>query len=91
MCLRIFKTRRSKERERQEIESGRLQNQIDSLGATVAGIELYFEFIKNAIEENRCMIQDLHHEIQNNREMIQQHIETDMDTTDGDDIKWNSY
>jgi hypothetical protein len=37
------------------------------------------------------MIQDLHHEIQNNKEMIQQHIETDMDTTDGDDTKWNSY
>jgi two-component sensor histidine kinase len=91
MCLRIFRTRQAKERERQELERERMQNQIDTLGATVAGLELSLEFIKNAIEENRCIIQDLHHEIQNNREMIQQHLEIDMDTTDGDDTKWNSY
>ena len=91
MCLRIFRTRRAEERERQEIERERMQSQIDTLNAIVAGLELSIECMRNAIEENRCVIQDLHRENQNNREMIQQHVEIDEDTTNGDETRWNSY
>ena len=80
MCLRIFRTKRAKERERQEIENRRLQSQIDTLGATISGLELSIECIKNAIEENKCMIQEM-----------QQHTAINMDTTDGDDTKQNKY
>ena len=90
MCLRIFRTRRAVERERQEIERERMQNQIDTLSAVVAGLELGLAQAQNIIEENRYVIQDLHREIQNNRDMILQHIEIDEDTTEDDEIRWNN-
>ena len=50
MCLRIFRTRRAAERERQEIERERMQNQIDTLSAVVAGLELGLAQTQNIIE-----------------------------------------